>query len=83
MNTDETPADVIDECAFPRMEQMDRYGMLAIQGEPGMTLRDYFAAKALVGIIGCFKDHEGCTTTATRAAKAWDYADAMLKAREQ
>lgn len=47
--------------------------------ERGMTLRDYFAAKALQGIVsrGGLLDIQHVTKT------AYQYADAMLKAREQ
>lgn len=56
-------------------------------GEPaeiaaGMTLRDYFAASALQGIIACVRDHTGACSVNSRVAKAFEYADAMLKARE-
>jgi len=47
---------------------------------PGMTLRDYFAAKALAGL---------CSTRASEAGEyeaiasdAYAYADAMINARE-
>jgi hypothetical protein len=40
----------------------------------GMTLRDYFAAKALPECIGWGEPDEVC-------ARAYQYADAMLKAR--
>ena len=53
----------------------------------GMTLRDYFAAKALQGFIA----YMGCEAEATNrlggpnneviARNAYNYADAMLKAR--
>ena len=43
--------------------------------EQGMTLRDYFAAKAMPECIGWGEPDEIC-------AKAYEYADAMLKARE-
>ena len=43
---------------------------------PGMTLRDYFAAKAMPQ---CF---EVSTTTDIAAKEAYKMADAMLKARE-
>jgi hypothetical protein len=43
---------------------------------PGMTLRDYFAAKALQGIL-----YEGLESAET-ATHAYEIADAMLKARE-
>ena len=42
----------------------------------GMTLRDYFAAKALQGIL-----YEGLESAET-ATHAYEIADAMLKARE-
>ena len=46
--------------------------------ETGMTLRDYFAAKAMQAMIGNELD---CTTDAL-AGRAYVVADAMLKARE-
>jgi len=42
----------------------------------GMTLRDYFAAKAMQSL--CVSD----MTNQRLAAEAYDVADAMLKARE-
>jgi hypothetical protein len=49
---------------------------------PGMTLRDYFAAKALQGAIY----HRGFATVGDNrdldAKDAYAYADAMLKARD-
>ena len=47
----------------------------------GMTLRDYFAAKAMQGI--CASDPGTYMTNDRIAAEAYDLADAMLKAREQ
>jgi hypothetical protein len=46
----------------------------------GMTLRDYFAAKAMQGI--CASDPSIAMTNARIAAEAYDLADAMMKARE-
>jgi hypothetical protein len=46
----------------------------------GMTLRDYFAAKAIQGICASGPTHEW--TNSRLAAEAYDLADAMLKARE-
>jgi hypothetical protein len=64
--------------------------------EKGMTLRDYFAAKAMQAAIqhhGVYDEMQsrGLETTATileyhcdaMASTAYVYADAMLKAREQ
>ena len=46
----------------------------------GMTLRDYFAAKALQGI--CSSKPGNLMTCARIAAEAYDLANAMLKARD-
>jgi hypothetical protein len=49
----------------------------------GMTLRDYFAAKAMQGLVERNKNldltsHEACVTSVF----AYEMADAMLRARE-
>lgn len=46
-------------------------------GEGGMTLRDYFAAKAMQG----FQQEWVYDNSDEIASKAYDLADAMLKAR--
>lgn len=51
------------------------YGM---QGEPGMALRDFFAAKALTGIAQVWEHW----TDKDRAEHAYAQADAMLAARK-
>jgi hypothetical protein len=43
----------------------------------GMTLRDYFAAKAMTQLLPI------CSTNESAAQEAYKVADAMLKAREQ
>lgn len=48
-----------------------------IPGQPGMTLRDYFAAKAMQGMYA--RVNWSCDDVAIRA---YEQADAMLKARE-
>jgi hypothetical protein len=48
-------------------------------GESGMTLRDYFAAKVLQGLIADPTMHGDQSYFAKHA---YDYADAMIKARE-
>jgi hypothetical protein len=45
----------------------------------GMTLRDYFAAKALQGICASGPTHEW--SNSRLAAEAYDLADAMMEAR--
>ncbi len=49
--------------------------------ETGMTLRDYFAAKAMQGLFSCGKAHDEHTAHVTEKA-SYLMADAMLKARE-
>ena len=48
-------------------------------GDTGMTLRDYFAAAALTGIIAKGEDE---MYPGFRAYETYALADAMLKARE-
>jgi hypothetical protein len=65
--------------AFPRPTSgVDQYA------QTGMTLRDYFAAKAMQGFIASPRDTpDGRDATDTYYAKcAYLVADAMMKARE-
>lgn len=48
--------------------------------QEGMSLRDYFAGQALVGIIA--SEVENRTPSEIVAKRAYELADAMLKARE-
>ncbi len=48
--------------------------------KPGMTLRDYFAAKAMQGILS--SPNFAVYHNNVLAAKAYEIADAMLAARE-
>jgi hypothetical protein len=49
--------------------------------QEGMTLRDYFAAKAMQSILA--REHGRSTTTLEFVGNhAYQYADAMLKARQ-
>jgi hypothetical protein len=63
--------------AFPT-EAYD-FARQTVVREEGMTLRDYFAAKAMQAIIGDPKSKE--STPAFVSEWAWKHADAMLKAR--
>lgn len=55
------------------------------EGEHGMTLRDYFAAKAMQGMLANPKLQEQILKAGQSwiEESAWSVADAMLKAREQ
>ena len=49
-------------------------------GEPGMTLRDYFAAKAMQGFLTA--EYASTYRPEAWAKEAYEMADAMLKARD-
>ena len=54
-----------------------------VRGEKGMTLRDYFAAKAMQTFLQTNSGVIGCNRYEYKIAEdAYDIADAMLKARE-
>lgn len=64
--------------AFPQSETANGNSFGAEYADGGMTLRDYFAAKALQGLIS-----NSLNGTPDGAAKiAYEFADAMLKHRE-
>lgn len=53
-------------------------GHYRMPGEQGMSLRDYFAAKAMQGLI---VNPSTCNPVAPISARAYELADAMLAAR--
>ena len=57
-------------------------GKQHMAGRPhgGMTLRDYFAAKAMQGLLASLGQHD-VTNLSELASNAWATADAMLKGR--
>lgn len=64
--------------AFPTYERFSAgAGPLDLSSQ-GMTLRDYFAAKALQGLLA---DHEINAPSAEFAKAAYEQADAMMAAR--
>jgi len=78
--------------AFPQNERITTARSIA--DSQGMTLRDYFAAKAMQGYISAkawhpdftyptdFNFDAGKRAADAVAVAAYQYADAMLKARE-
>ena len=73
--------------AFPTTKPLEHWG----DPNQGMTLRDYFAAKAMQSIYaanvdweptGTPMDEESLQVLADVAQDAYKMADAMLKARE-
>ena len=54
----------------------------ALRLQQGMTLRDYFAAKAMQGILSATLTPNTIWSQDDAAETAYNVADAMLKARE-
>lgn len=65
--------------AFP-LQAYEKWTGKEIEGESGMTLRDYFAAKAMQGRLsaGCNDDGD---STYLEASMAYAMADAMIAER--
>lgn len=75
---------------FPKQETIDNAyygGKHDSSGPMGISMRDYFAAKAMQAIISgvWISGHsvERLPTDRECAERAWKYADEMLKAREE
>ena len=73
--------------AVPHKRQIRCNGeVIDSEMEPGMTLRDYFAAAALQGLLGNSEFHVETDVESeipnAIATYAYQAADAMLKARE-
>lgn len=67
-------------CVRVGMDGSEEYEPALAQG--GMSLRDYFAAKAMQGMAGSHAYCERGWDQADLAGQAYEIADAMLKARE-
>jgi hypothetical protein len=70
--------------AFPYQEVLPD-GMANLTPQRGMTLRDYFAAKAMTGLVTGNRYKVGMSElpeTKQYADKAYAIADAMLRARQ-
>ena len=66
--------------AFPTRRERD--GLFLVWTQDGMSLRDYFAAQALIAITA--SDHvDGQGDPERHAALAYKYADAMLEERSK
>lgn len=65
--------------AFPTVFPAEHYGT----GYRGMTLRDYFAGQALAGMLINYTTQKFGVGEETCAKGAYQFADAMLAARER
>ena len=69
--------------AFPRAgNEWDEMSWVAAPAEQGMTLRDYFAAKAMQAMLSDEPDYHQKYEFIDLADFSYQCADAMLKARE-
>lgn len=73
---------------WPDMAHTDRedlHAAIATQTEPqyGMTLRDWFAGKALMGLLAAHTGEQPLPNPDDAAATAYDYATAMVTAKER
>lgn len=74
--------------AFPVNEVCDHNGDIVSYAAPGMTLRDYFAARAMAALMPIYREAQDEYADAAQLLKcqaesAYDYADAMLAARSK
>ena len=70
--------------AFPThsISVSDEARVTAIGGEGGMDLRDYFAAKAMQGLLAAGRDAQyRCDDMEGLAASSYSIANEMMKAR--
>ena len=70
--------------AFPVFHQNEITGHIPPETS-GMTLRDYFAAKSLQGLLSAdevFEVDDGESMAAEYARVSYEYADAMMEARK-
>jgi hypothetical protein len=64
-------------------ESVSDAGFQDIDFTMGMTLRDYFAAKAMQALLRQYPDHLMNSPASEVASDAYSMADAMLAAREE
>lgn len=71
--------------AFPETHVQPNGKEPGWHGRAGMTLRDYFAAKALQGYLASYANPGAINSPSPMdaAKSAYRYADAMLEARKQ
>ena len=69
--------------AFPSLHWVAPQGHSANENPQGMTLRDYFAAKAMQGMLAGLLAYGHDIMWDEIAKDAYREADAMLKAREE
>ena len=69
--------------AFPMQAIMGSDGYVAVARQDGMTLRDYFAAAALQGMLASFAGMSLPSESSTLSKDSYKLADAMLAERDR
>ena len=69
--------------AFPQMQCRDEDGRWSPARVDGLSMRDWFAGQALVGLLLDSERLKGVTDEIEFARSAYQQADAMLEARKQ
>jgi hypothetical protein len=72
--------DAADE--IERLENINEDLLAALFMMQGMTLRDYFAAKAMQGLVPTIRGH-GCAEWTYYSEAAYKIADAMIEERKK
>lgn len=80
MGTTEDFFDKAGGVAFPYVAEGGPDSGLHAEIQPGMTLRDYFAAQALTGFVRWFPN---LSDEKEAAKRAYHFSDAMLDARKR
>lgn len=70
--------------AFPEPDKGEYYGSNNRGAHPGLSVRDYFAAKAMEAYIGSvpFRSTDWIDSDKWVSVRAYELADAMLEARK-
>jgi len=68
--------------AFPSSNEVTLNDWVS-SGHSGMSLRDYFAARAMQALLRQYPDHLMNSPASEVASDAYSMADAMMKVREE
>lgn len=72
-----------EKYAYPSGPRPDPNNPYEAIREQGMTLRDYFAAKAMQGWVASFGPEDGNPNPSSTAELAYEIADAMMTESEK
>jgi len=69
--------------AFPSTEPIYRNDIVGVKESSGMDLRDYFASQAMSALIQAYATFDSRLEINEITDGAYQWADAMMKAREK